>query len=251
MKQLPRKIELIVQKYQGNNGSYDFLDLLVEYESTKYYHIYFKRSKTYLIVDEYGKLPWHEDCEPLVRQHRNLVYWNETILQTGLEKAKTHHQRIFFNKVKMLKKMKRKVESNMPADVCLSMDRYIAMAESIAKGRVVLAKAVKESRELFLSCGDTYVLTEKKLEKQMENQRIYTEVGYREVVDQLNTYEDRRKVLRFLPWRIPVWRIDLWLILYYIWAMHHLMLAKEARGMEKTVKEDMERYLFVDGKGIM
>ncbi|MCS1352441.1 hypothetical protein [Mechercharimyces sp. CAU 1602] len=248
MKKLPREIELIVQKYQGNNGAFGFLDLLVEYKGTNYYHIFFKGTNKHMIVDENGRLPWYEDCEPLVRQHRFLVYWNETILQRGLEQAKKHHQRIFSNKAKMLKRMKRKVESKMPEDVCLSMDRYITMAESIAEGRTILAKAVKESRELFLSCVDTNVLTEEKLEIQMENQRIYMEKGYREVMAQLDTYEDRKIVLRFLPWRIPIWRFDLWLILYYIWAMHHLMLAKEARGMEKTVKEDMERFLFGDGK---
>ncbi|MBH8598799.1 hypothetical protein I8U19_11880 [Thermoactinomyces sp. CICC 10523] len=239
----PKHIQSVIEQHKQQGEYYNILPELILVQNQRYYGASYHRGNDvvgYIIIDENGMLPSRNGLDEHLLIAAGVSHIAQ-VYRTFFLKASKRKLTLTKMARNLLLKLKKSTENIKETDYQVSLDRFLEMTQTMLKEQE-LARNVTGEMTKFIEKGiQDGVLTLTLYEEMQEYQFKIGKAFFNQNYIQMQTYEDRKKVIDYLR-QYRKWMSALLLSFY-----HGQLLTDEIK--EKDRKDfELSKRRFLDGE---
>ena len=243
---IPEDVKKTIEQYKRQGERYKYFPCRIEVYGNNYYgaSYYLRQQVTgYITIKEDGSVPSlsNEEVELATRVAFEMSNFNDALYRSGIRVARKRHLGFMRRTLSILRWVERTMKQEMPSEVQEALEGFIKAPKATIENHLRLKELVKKADQLISKKVKDQVVTP-------EDHKILKDYHYElwkcatmQNYVQMNTYEDRRKVISYLFHRKKIFpAIVLW---FYHLRMHpnkEKVKPEDRRIMEDAIKVFIE-----------
>ncbi|ALX47731.1 hypothetical protein [Lentibacillus amyloliquefaciens] len=215
---VPNIVAEALSPYEKEKKESTFLPLRVYYKGQYYFFFTVTPPIEYVVIREDGIVPFYDDAKVITLTANGFDTMNKNLNSIGKEWLNSSAKMLFYNLIDTLERLKQKLVSSMPDDVYQSLNSFIEMAKRGIHEQEIIEETVKEGLNYTESVYKKGILTKEDADYLEQNKDETMRAMSRKNLIQMETYEERKKVISFIwkkIWTKPYLLFDLLLLLRY------------------------------------
>jgi hypothetical protein len=232
---LPPLVKQRIEEHKKEREYYVHFFCKILYKNQSYYLAQYTPQQGYIVVKEDGMIPPLAEIEPVLWMALSADSMAMTIQRTGKIWAKAttrYHERI----LKLLNRIDRRLRSSMPLEIQSALDAFIEVSRTFIEKQEVVREYYQKGNELVEHLFETHELTQEIYDQLYKYKTEMWKAAYLQTKIQVDTYEVREKLLKYLFDHVSVTSPGL-LMTELELNYHHRKLANPHKKIADEIKE--------------
>lgn len=240
---LPPHIKEIVEQNKKKGDTFEYLPAGVSYGGFIYYYIFYHNSRTYLLIREDGVVPLFNEVEQIIKLCANIVGLTHQMDIHGGRYTRRLTRLMYTRVLRRLSSIDQVCRPSMPQELSNALDTFKSVCKEIIDYQKQIKEAYLSSRNITHQFVKKGVVTLEDRDRLRSCHLQLVRSLYYQNMLQLNSYQEREKLIRYLASRITLSRPRLWLEFQELRWHHNHMMNRLEPG-DKEIIEEGERVIF-------